>query len=98
MALYTRSGVLALTGEKALLAQLIKRLVESALKAVISDDLGYNRNHPTGRDGGNSRNGHHSETVMTDVGPAQIDEPRDQDATFEPEIVAKTSATALGCG
>ena len=52
-----RAGGLALTGEGGLLAQLTKRLVESALEGEITDHLGYDRNDPTGRDGGNSRNG-----------------------------------------
>jgi Transposase, Mutator family len=42
-----------------------------------------------GRDGGNSRNGHRSKTVLTEVGPVEIDVPRDRDATFEPKIVGK---------
>jgi hypothetical protein len=38
--------------------------------------------------------GHHTElvnrskTVLTDVGPVQIDVPRDRDSSFEPRIVA----------
>ena len=49
----------------------------------------YGRHHATGRDGGNSRNGHRAKTVLTEVGPVEIDVPRDRDATFEPKIVAK---------
>jgi transposase-like protein len=30
-----------------------------------------------------------AKTVLTDVGPVQIDVPRDRDASFEPKIVAK---------
>lgn len=42
-----------------------------------------------GRGTGNSRNGTRSKTVLTDVGPVEIDVPRDRDASFEPKIVAK---------
>ena len=52
-----REGGLALTGEGGLLAQLTKRLVESALEGEITDHLGYDRHDAAGRDGGNSRNG-----------------------------------------
>ena len=79
-----REGGLALTGEGGLLAQLTKRLVESALEGEIADHLGYDRHDAAGRDGGNSRNGHRAKTVLTEVGPVQIDVPRDRDATFEP--------------
>lgn len=35
----------------------------------------------------NSRNGVRSKTVLTEVGPVQIEVPRDRDASFEPQLV-----------
>jgi putative transposase len=67
-----RAGGLALTGEGGLLAQLTKRLVESALEGEVTDHLGYERHDVTGRDGGNSRNGHRAKTVLTEVLQARI--------------------------
>lgn len=64
-----REGGLALTGEGGLLAQLTRRLVESVLEGEISDHLGYDRHDAAGRDGGNSRNGYRSKTVLSDIGP-----------------------------
>ncbi len=84
-----RAGGLQLAGEGGLLAQLTKRLVESALEGELTDHLGYDRHEVAGRDGGNSRNGRRSKTVLTEVGPVEIDVPRDRDATFEPKIVPK---------
>src|SRR5215208_4266094 len=66
-----REGGLQLTGEGGLLAQLTKRLVESALEGEITDHLGYDRHDAAGRDGGNSRNGHRAKTVLTEVGPSR---------------------------
>ena len=91
-----REGGLALTGEGGLLAQLTKRLVESALEGEITDHLGYDRHDAAGRDGGNSRNGHRSKTVLTEVGPVEIDVPRDRDGSFEPKIVAKRQRRLSG--
>jgi len=91
-----RAGGLQLAGEGGLLAQLTKRLVESALEGEITDHLGYDRHDATGRDGGNSRNGHRTKTVLTEVGPVQVDVPRDRDATFEPKIVAKRQRRLSG--
>ena len=71
-----REGGLALTGEGGLLAQLTKRLVESALEGELTDHLGYGCHDAAGRDGGNSRNGRRSKTVLTEVGPVEIDVPR----------------------
>src|SRR6185369_1419896 len=49
-----------------------------------------------GRDGGNSRNGHRSKTVLTEVGPVEIEVPRDRDGSFEPTIVAKRQRRLSG--
>ena len=91
-----REGGLALTGEGGLLAQLTKRLVESALDGELTDHLGYGKHDAAGRDGGNSRNGHRSKTVLTEVGPVEIDVPRDRDGSFEPRIVAKRQRRLSG--
>jgi putative transposase len=82
-------GGLALTGEGGVLAQLTKRLLESALEGEITDHLGYDKHDPAGRGTGKSRNGTRAKIVLTDVGPVQIDVPRDRDPSFEPKIVAK---------
>jgi putative transposase len=91
-----RDGGLQLTGEGGLLAQLTKRLVESALEGELSDHLGYGKHDAAGRDGGNSRNGHRSKTVLTEVGPVGIDVPRDRDSSFEPKIVGKRKRRLSG--
>jgi putative transposase len=91
-----RAGGLQLAGEGGLLQQLTKRLLESALEGELSDHLGYDRHDVAGRDGGNSRNGHRAKTVLTDVGPVEIDVPRDRDGSFEPKIVAKRQRRLSG--
>jgi transposase-like protein len=70
--------------------------MESALEGEITDHLGYDKHDPAGRDGGNSRNGHRPKTVLTDVGPVEIDVPRDRDGSFEPKIVAKRQRRLSG--
>ena len=91
-----REGGLQLTGEGGLLAQLTKRLVESALEGELTDHLGYDKHDGAGRDGGNSRNGHRAKTVLTEVGPVEIEVPRDRDGSFEPKIVAKRQRRLSG--
>jgi hypothetical protein len=91
-----KAGGLALTGEGGVLAQLTKRLLESALEGEITDHLGYDKHDPAGRGTGNSRNGTRAKIVLTDVGPVQIDVPRDRDASFEPKIVAKRQKRLSG--
>lgn len=84
-----RASGLQLTGEGGLLAQLTKLVVESALDGEITDHLGYEHGDPAGRGTPNSRNGTRAKTVVTDVGPVEIDVPRDREGSFEPQIVRK---------
>jgi transposase-like protein len=87
---------LQLTGEGGLLGQLTKRLFESALEGEMTDHLGYDKHDAAGRDGGNSRNGYRAKTVLTEVGPVEIEVPRDRDGSFEPTIVAKRQKRMSG--
>lgn len=87
---------LQLTGEGGLLQQLTKRLLESALDGEITDHLGYDKHDPAGRGTGNSRNGTRSKTVLTDVGPVELEVPRDRNGGFEPKIVAKRQKRLSG--
>jgi transposase-like protein len=78
-----------LVGPGGLLSGLTKSVVETALEAEMSEHLGYDKHDAAGRNRGNSRNGIRSKTVLTEIGPVQIDVPRDRDGTFEPAIVRK---------
>src|SRR5580692_4418223 len=84
-----RAEGLSLTGPGGLLGRLTKVVLEGALEGELDAHLGYAKHDPAGRDGQNSRNGHRSKTVLTDVGPVEIDMPRDRDSSFAPKIVAK---------
>ncbi len=91
-----RTGGLQLAGEGGLLGKLTKMVIEGALEGELDDHLGYEKNDPAGRDGGNSRNGHRAKTVITDTGPVEITVPRDRDSSFEPRIVAKRQRRLTG--
>src|SRR5262249_10591925 len=91
-----RSGGLKLTGEGGLLGKLTKMVIEGALEGELDDHLGYEKNDPAGRNGGNSRNGHRAKTVITDTGPVENSVPRDRDSSFEPKIVAKRQRRLTG--
>jgi transposase-like protein len=91
-----RSKGLQLTGEGGLLQQLTKTVLESAVEGEITDHLGYDKHDPAGKDGGNSRNGTRSKTVLTDIGPVEIDVPRDREGSFEPAIVKKRQRRLTG--
>jgi putative transposase len=91
-----RTGGLQLTGEGGLLGRLTKMVVEGALEGELDDHLGYEKNDPAGRNGGNSRNGHRAKSVLTEAGPVELSVPGDRDASFEPRIVAKRQRRLTG--
>jgi transposase-like protein len=85
-----------LVGPDGLLNQITKRVLEAALEAEMSEHLGYDKHEYIGRDGGNSRNGVRPKTVLTEIGPVQIDVPRDTDSSFDPQIVKKRQRRLTG--
>ncbi|MEU5384091.1 IS256 family transposase [Kitasatospora cineracea] len=91
-----RASGLQLTGAGGLLQQLTKKLLESALEGEMTDHLGYEKHDPAGSGSGNSRNGIRSKTVLTEVGPVQIDVPRDREGSFEPQLVRKRQRRLSG--
>ena len=78
-----------LVGPGGLLGDLTKQILETGLEVEMDEHLGYSKHDSAGRNGGNSRNGTRSKTVITEVGPVDIDVPRDRDSTFEPATVRK---------
>jgi transposase-like protein len=85
-----------LAGEGGLLQALTKRLLESALEGEITDHLGYEKHDGAGDGSGNSRNGRRAKTVLTDIGPVEIEVPRDRTGSFEPQIVKKRQRRLTG--
>jgi putative transposase len=84
-----RADGVSLTGPGGLLTGLTRTVLETALDAEMTEHLGYEKHDPAGRDGGNSRNGTRAKTVITEVGPVQVEVPRDRDGTFDPQVVRK---------
>jgi putative transposase len=84
-----RAEGIDLVGPGGLLAGLTKTVLETALDAEMAEHLGYDKHDPAGRNGGNSRNGTRAKTVLTEVGPVEIEVPRDRDGSFDPVIVRK---------
>jgi transposase-like protein len=84
-----RAEGIDLVGPGGLLTGLTKTVLETALDAEMAEHLGYDKHDPAGRNGGNSRNGTRSKTVLTEIGPVEIEVPRDRDGSFDPVIVRK---------
>lgn len=76
-------------GKHGLVKQLTKRLVERALRAELTEHLGYAPHAVEGRGSGNTRNGHSAKTVQTAHGDLPLEVPRDRQGSFEPLLVPK---------
>ena len=84
-----RADGVDLVGPGGLLGDLTKQILETGLEVEMDEHLGYSKHDSAGRNGSNSRNGTRSKTVITEVGPVDIDVPRDRDSSFEPATVKK---------
>lgn len=89
LAAQARAQGVQLLGRGGVLQQLTKRFLEAALEAEMDEHLGYGKHDPAGRNGGNSRNGRRGKTLLTEVGPVDIEVPRDREGSFAPAIVRK---------
>ena len=62
----------------------------------MSEHMGHDKHDPAGRNHGNFRNGIRTKTVLTEIGPVDIDVHRDVDASFQPTIVKKRQRRPTG--
>jgi putative transposase len=83
-------------GEKGLLKQLTKAILERALAAELTEHLGYDKHDPVGYKSGNSRNGATKKALKGDFGEIELETPRDRDSSFEPRIIAKGQTRFTG--
>lgn len=79
-----------LIGENGLLKQLTKALLERAMSAEMTHQLGYEKGEKaSGKPTENRRNGSSAKTVSSKNGEMQIAVPRDRAGEFEPQIIKK---------
>lgn len=78
---------MGLVGPGGLLNQFTKNVLEIALNAELTEHLGYE--HGGAPLGSHMRNGTRSKTVVTKIGPVEIEVAWDRDGSFEAVIVPK---------
>jgi len=82
--------------EAGILQEMKKRLIEKALECEMTEHLGYEKNSPTGRGSGNSRNGKTSKRIIDGEGAMDVDVPRDRNGHFEPQLIKKRQTRMPG--
>src|SRR5690242_3076098 len=78
-----------LLGENGLLKQLTKALLERAMAAELTHELGYEKYTKSEKSTSNRRNGSSSKSVSSKHGEMDIAVPRDRDGEYEPQIIKK---------
>lgn len=69
---------------------LFKQGIEEMLQAELDEHLGYSKHAKEGYNTGNNRNGSFPKTINTEnVGEILLNIPRDRNAEFEPQLIAK---------
>jgi putative transposase len=91
-----RAEGVSLVGPDGLLAGITKTVLQAALEAEMVEHLGYERGEHPAAPSGNHRNGSSAKTVSTEVGPVQIQVPRDRAGEFTPQIVPKHARRVEG--
>jgi putative transposase len=91
-----REQGVSLAGPGGLLSSLTKTVLETALEAEMAGHLGHE--HGEVPLGPNVRNGTRTKTVLTEIGPVEIEVPRDREGTFGPAIVKKRQRRLNGIG
>lgn len=79
-----------LLGENGLLKQLTKALLERAMEAELTHELGFAKHDKSPlKETGNRRNGTSAKTIKSKHGEIELAVPRDRQAEFEPQIIKK---------
>src|SRR3954447_18951010 len=75
--------------ERSLAEEMTKAVLERSLAGEMTDHLGYEPYDPAGTGSGNNRNGVTAKTVATELGPVELEVPRDRNGSFSPQTVRK---------
>ena len=76
--------------------QRTKVILERALKAELTDHVGYEKHDQAGHNSGNSRNGTTTKKLKGEFGEIDLETPRDRNGSFEPAIVSKGQSRFSG--
>ncbi len=78
------------------LKEMFKDVLQEALEAEMDEALGYCKYDITTKNNDNSRNGYSKKTIKTELGPVELNIPRDRNGEFEPKIAPKHQRSVNG--
>jgi len=80
----------------AFLKDAFKDVLQEMLEAEMDVQLGYSKGEHENKNTDNCRNGYTTKTVRSELGPVQLEIPRDRKGEFEPKIVPKYKRDVSG--
>ena len=78
------------------LKDMFRDVLQESLEAEMDEALGYEKYDSISKSIDNSRNGYSKKTVKTELGPVEINIPRDRNGEFEPKIIPKHQRSVNG--
>ena len=75
---------------------MFKDVLQEALEAEMDSQLGYDKYDISEKQTLNSRNGYSKKTVKSELGPVELNIPRDRNGEFEPKILPKYQRNITG--
>ena len=79
-----------------LLKDMFKDVLQEMLEVELEEKLGYDKYNVLEKQTSNSRNGYSKKTVKSELGPVEINVPRDRNGEFEPQIIPKHQRNITG--
>ena len=78
------------------LKDMFRDVLQESLEAEMDEALGYGKYDSSSKSVDNSRNGYSKKTVKTELGPVEINIPRDRNGEFEHKIIPKHHSSVNG--
>lgn len=79
-----------------LLKEMFKDVLQGALEAELDEHLGYEKHDKSGKQTENHRNGYFPKTVKSELGPIELQIPRDRNGEYEPQIIRNHERNITG--
>lgn len=75
---------------------MFKEVLQETLEAEMDTELGYSKYDTSEKETQNSRNGYSKKTIKSQLGPIELNVPRDRAGEFEPKIISKYQRNVTG--
>lgn len=76
--------------------EMFRDILQETLESEMDTQLGYDKYEVSEKQTANSRNGYSKKTIKSELGPIELNIPRDRSGEFEPKIISKYQRNVTG--